>query len=141
MGSKVHVGQAVMIDNGQQGVLWVRGTFNRKDKCMTNPYFKLTLTSHVSSEDFQLGYSMTGVVERSLSKYMNFQTTHLAFVRRSQHEQCNKHDTNMPSSSNKNNHFSFLPSLTGKMIPINHIHQLDNQFHSVRKLPHNFSDH
>ena len=32
MGSKVHVGQAVMIDNGQQGVLWVRGAFNRKDK-------------------------------------------------------------------------------------------------------------
>ena len=47
----------------------------------------------------------------------------------------------MPSSSNKNIHFSFLPNVSGKMIPINHIHQLDNQLHSVRRLPHNFSDH
>ena len=84
---------------------------------------------------------MTGVVERSSSKYINFQTTHLAFVRRTQHDQCNKHDPNMASSSNKNNHLRFLTNLSGKMIPINHIHQLDNQFHSVRRLPHNFSDH
>ncbi len=43
---------------------------------------QLNLTSHVSNEDFQLGYSMTGVVERSFEKYMSFQTTHLAFVKR-----------------------------------------------------------
>ena len=44
--------------------------------------FQLTLTSHVSNEDFQLGYSMSGHVERSFEKYISFQITHLAFVRR-----------------------------------------------------------
>ena len=43
---------------------------------------QLTLTSHVSPEDFQLGYTMTGTLERSDDKYSGFQTTHLAFVRR-----------------------------------------------------------
>ena len=93
-------GIAKMIDNGK-GVLWIRGKF--KDQ-LPNPYFKvhfvnkttytvliifwcfyifqLTLTSHVSNEDFQLGYSMSGHVERSFEKYISFQITHLAFVRR-----------------------------------------------------------
>ena len=47
-----------------------------------NENFQLTLTSHVSAEDFQMGYSMTGTVERSQDKYTGFQTTHMAFVRR-----------------------------------------------------------
>ena len=41
MGSKVRTGRAVMIDNGPQGVLWVRGAFNRKDKSIPSPYFKV----------------------------------------------------------------------------------------------------
>ena len=44
--------------------------------------FQLSLSSHVSSEDFQLGYSMSGHVARSFEKYISFQITHLAFVRR-----------------------------------------------------------
>ena len=52
--------------------------------CVSSQFLssQLTLTSHVSPEDFQMGYSMTGTVERSQSKYMGFQTTHMAFVRR-----------------------------------------------------------
>ena len=45
-------------------------------------FFQLSLSSHVSSEDFQLGYSMSGHVARSFEKYISFQITHLAFVRR-----------------------------------------------------------
>lgn len=41
----------------------------------------------MSPEDFQLGYSMTGHLERSESKYVNFSTTHMAFVRRKQANQ------------------------------------------------------
>jgi len=78
-------GKADMIDNDQQGVLWIRGAFNNtndKNNKNVNQYFRLSLTSHVSPEDFQMGYSMTGTVERSHNKYMGFQTTHMAFVRR-----------------------------------------------------------
>merc|ERR1712223_2172559 len=78
MGTKRRSGLAKMIDNGK-GVLWIRGKF--KDN-LPNPYFRLSLSSHVSSEDFQLGYSMSGHVARSFEKYISFQITHLAFVRR-----------------------------------------------------------
>ena len=49
MGSKVRTGRAVMIDNGPQGVLWVRGAFNRKDKSIPSPYFKVfkTITDYL----------------------------------------------------------------------------------------------
>jgi hypothetical protein len=48
---------------------------------------------------------MTGLVERSSSKYVNFQTTHLAFVRRSQH-----HDHHIvgQQDSNKSKHFNSI---------------------------------
>merc|ERR1711953_550701 len=73
--------------------LWIRGKF--KDH-LPNPYFKLTLTSHVTEEDFQLGYSMSGHLERSFEKYISFQITHLAFVRRRDYFQ----DHSDPSKSN-----------------------------------------
>merc|ERR1711988_1264932 len=78
MGTKRRSGLAKMIDNGK-GVLWIRGKFRDS---LPNPYFRLSLSSHVSSEDFQLGYSMSGHVARSFEKYISFQITHLAFVRR-----------------------------------------------------------
>ena len=43
MGSRVRTGHAMMIDNGPQGVLWVRGVFSRKDKSNLTPYFKVPL--------------------------------------------------------------------------------------------------
>ena len=58
--------------------------------------FQLTLTSHVTEEDFQLGYSMSGHLERSFEKYISFQITHLAFVRRRDYFQ----DHSDPSKSN-----------------------------------------
>merc|ERR1711988_838750 len=90
MGTKRRSGLAKMIDNGK-GVLWIRGKF--KDH-LPNPYFKLTLTSHVTEEDFQLGYSMSGHLERSFEKYISFQITHLAFVRRRDYFQDPNSDPN-----------------------------------------------
>ena len=108
------------------------------------------MTSHVSSEDFQLGYSMTGLVERSANKYVNFQTTHLAFVRRSQQQQsehqdnlnlfhaddvCHQHSTNKNASKHFN---SFLTNIElSKMMLSNNTghHSLDNQmYHSAQRL-------
>jgi hypothetical protein len=53
MGSKVRTGNAVMIDNGPQGVLWVRGAFNRKDKSIPSPYFKV-LKIYINLENLTL---------------------------------------------------------------------------------------
>ena len=108
------------------------------------------MTSHVSSEDFQLGYSMTGLVERSSNKYVNFQTTHLAFVRRSQSQQsqhqdklnlfhgddgCHQHPTNKNASKHFN---SFLTNIElSKMMLSNNTghHSLDNQiYYSAQRL-------
>lgn len=100
MGTKRRHGQAKMIDNGE-GVLWIRGSF--KGDNLPNPYFKLTLTSDVSREDFQLGYSMSGMLERSCQKYISFQTTHLAFVRRKD-QQNNNNNNKMPSVDADNHH-------------------------------------
>ena len=62
-------------------------------------YFQLTLSSHVSNEDFQLGYSMSGHVQRSFEKYISFQITHLAFVRRRDFQQQQDQDHNNPAKS------------------------------------------
>lgn len=101
------------------------------------------MTSHVSAEDFQLGYSMTGLVERSSSKYVNFQTTHLAFVRRSQ-EQHGEHNHpflsgNDQQEANKRFNKSFISTNLefSKMLITNthhHHHSLDNQYQSARNL-------
>jgi len=99
-----------MIDNGK-GVLWIRGKF--KDN-LPNPYFRLSLSSHVSHEDFQLGYSMSGHVARSFEKYISYQITHLAFVRRRdfQHQQQQNTENNHPASSiNKSKTANFLKNL------------------------------
>ena len=77
---------------------------------------------------------MTGLVERSSNKYFNFQTTHLAFVRRHQ-----QRDHHFSEESSKNNHFNFLTSLElNKMLPNTHT-TLDNQLQSAHKLKQNLS--
>ena len=95
----------------------------------------------MSPEDFQLGYSMTGLVERSSCKYVNFQTTHLAFVRRNQQQPQHDHQHHILSGSltqqdtNKSKHLnSFLTNLELTKMLSNTHHSLDNQYHSAYRL-------
>lgn len=44
--------------------------------------FQLTLTTNVSNDDFQLGYSMTGVLEQGPKHSEALNTTHIAVVKR-----------------------------------------------------------
>ena len=91
---------------------------------------------------------MTGIVERSSYKYVNFETTHLAFVRRNQ-DQPNIQQSHQPldgqqqHSDNLNSNFnSFLTSLElGKLIPSHNIthHPLDNQYKSAQLLKRGLS--
>ena len=97
------------------------------------------MTSHVSPEDFQLGYSMTGLVERSSSKYVNFQTTHLAFVRRSQqhHPFLGDQEQDANKKNNFNKHFLTNLEFT-KILSNHHHHSLDNHsYQSAQKLKRN----
>ena len=47
-----------------------------------NPDFKLVLTTNVSNADFQLGYSITGTLERGNRKEGKMQMTHFAMIKR-----------------------------------------------------------
>lgn len=47
---------------------------------------QLYLTSNVSSSDFNMGYSMTGTLERGCKKTNSFQMTHFAVIRRRDYE-------------------------------------------------------
>ena len=113
------------------------------------------MTSHVSPEDFQLGYSMTGLVERSSNKYVNFQTTHLAFVRRSQSQQSQNQDKlnlfhgddfhqDLPNKQATKHLNSFLTNIElSKMMLSNNTghHSLDNQmYHSAHRLKRSLSN-
>ena len=91
---------------------------------------------------------MTGIVERSSYKYVNFETTHLAFVRRNQ-DQPNIQQSHQPlagqkqHSDNINSNFnSFITNLElGKLIPShnNTHHSLDNQYQSAQRLKRGLS--
>ncbi|KAL6260701.1 hypothetical protein P5V15_008224 [Pogonomyrmex californicus] len=74
--------QAKMVDTGT-GTLYIIGSFKRMT---TDPDFKLYLTSNVSSSDFNMGYSMTGTLERGCKKTNSFQMTHFAVIRRRDYE-------------------------------------------------------
>ncbi len=54
----------------------------RENVMVPSALFQLTLSSEVSECDFQLGYCLTGVLERAQAKYAPYAITHLAFVRR-----------------------------------------------------------
>lgn len=96
-GTKRRFGYGKMVDNCGKGTIWIRGHFHEKHPSKdSDPYFKLTLTSAISSEDFHLGYCLTGVLERSQQKYTPYQMTHLAFVRR-------REDSGSNGSSSSNN--------------------------------------
>ena len=68
-----------MVDTGSKGTVYVVGTFNNSSE----PYLKLTLTRHISAADFNLGYLMTGTLERGQAAGKgSLQLTHFAVVRR-----------------------------------------------------------
>ena len=84
---------------------------------------------------------MTGLVERSSSKYVNFQTTHLAFVRRSQHN--DHHLAVGQQDSNKSKHINTILNnldINRRILPSSTHHSLDNQFKSASKLKRTLSN-
>lgn len=81
-GTRRYSTQAKMVDTGT-GTLYIMGSFKRMT---TDPDFKLYLTSNVSSSDFNMGYSMTGTLERGCKKTNTFQMTHFAVIRRRDYE-------------------------------------------------------
>ncbi|XP_058795786.1 uncharacterized protein LOC131666834 isoform X1 [Phymastichus coffea] len=81
-GTRRYSTQAKMVDTGT-GTLYIIGSFKRMT---TDADFKLYLTSNVSSSDFNMGYSMTGTLERGCKKTNTFQTTHFAVIRRRDYE-------------------------------------------------------
>ncbi|TRY80316.1 hypothetical protein TCAL_11741 [Tigriopus californicus] len=99
-GTKRRFGYGKMVDNCGKGTIWIRGHFHEKHPSKdSDPYFKLTLTSAISSEDFHLGYCLSGVLERSHQKYTPYQMTHLAFVRRREDAHPNCSASNKPTPS------------------------------------------
>ncbi|XP_077284462.1 uncharacterized protein LOC143910003 [Arctopsyche grandis] len=81
-GTRRHSTHAKMVDNGA-GAIYIVGSFKR----MTiDPDFKLYLTSNVTAADFNMGYSMTGTLERGCKKTNTFQMTHFAVIRRKDFE-------------------------------------------------------
>ncbi|XP_011505924.1 PREDICTED: uncharacterized protein LOC105368587 [Ceratosolen solmsi marchali] len=81
-GTRRYSTQAKMVDTGT-GTLYIIGSFKRMT---TDADFKLYLTSNVSSSDFNMGYSMTGTLERGCKKTNSFQMTHFAVIRRRDYE-------------------------------------------------------
>ncbi|XP_037952868.1 uncharacterized protein DDB_G0287625, partial [Teleopsis dalmanni] len=53
---------------------------NRKDK--DTDEFKLYLSSNISMEDYNMGYCLTGFVERRCQQTNTFQMTHFAVIKR-----------------------------------------------------------
>ncbi|XP_063243782.1 uncharacterized protein LOC134543022 [Bacillus rossius redtenbacheri] len=77
-GTRRYSAHAKMVDTGT-GNLYIVGSFKRMS---LDPDFKLYLTSNVTTSDFNMGYSMTGTLERGSKKSNSFQMTHFAVIRR-----------------------------------------------------------
>ncbi|XP_075210398.1 uncharacterized protein LOC142317736 [Lycorma delicatula] len=77
-GTRRYSTKAKMIDSGA-GNLYIIGSFK---KMAVDPDFKLSLTTNVSVADFNMGYAMTGSLERGCKKENSFQMTHFAVIRR-----------------------------------------------------------
>ncbi|KAK3092133.1 hypothetical protein FSP39_025453 [Pinctada imbricata] len=65
-----------MSDKGS-GAMVITGRFQDDAK----QEFRMTLTTNISNADFQLGYCLTGTLERG-DKKNNLQLTHYAMVKR-----------------------------------------------------------
>ncbi|KPI96973.1 hypothetical protein RR46_05590 [Papilio xuthus] len=71
-----------MVISGANAV-YIVGTFKHLG---TDSDFKLYLTTNVTQADFNMGYTMTGTLERGCRATNTFQVTHFAVLRRCDHE-------------------------------------------------------
>nr|CAH0102705.1 unnamed protein product [Daphnia galeata] len=77
--------QAKLIDAGDRRTVYVVGSFKSSsssspDLSSSEPQFKLALTSHITTADVNLGYLMTGTLERGRHGD-SLQPTHFAVLR------------------------------------------------------------
>ncbi|XP_053668623.1 uncharacterized protein LOC128719028 [Anopheles marshallii] len=77
-GSRKQSTQGRMIVVGD-GALLIVGTFKRR---VPDPDFKLYLSSNISLADYNMGYCLTGTLERGCERTNQYQTTHFAVIRR-----------------------------------------------------------
>ena len=77
-GSTKTAGKGKMVDTGN-GNLLVLGRLKNVTEC---PDFRLTLSTDISNTDFQLGYSMTGTLERGYHNKGTLEFTHFAMIKR-----------------------------------------------------------
>ncbi|KAF6213137.1 hypothetical protein GE061_010852 [Apolygus lucorum] len=66
-----------------RGNLSIVGSFK---KSVPDPDFKLWLTSSISISDRNMGYCMTGSLDRGSKSAHSYQTTHFAVIRQQQHQ-------------------------------------------------------
>ncbi|XP_046675132.1 uncharacterized protein LOC124363903 [Homalodisca vitripennis] len=76
-GTRRFTTQAEMTNNGHN--VCIVGSFK---KTVGDPDFKLNLTCNVSMADFNMGYMMTGSLERGHRKKNVYQMTHFAIIQR-----------------------------------------------------------
>ncbi|KAH9630304.1 hypothetical protein HF086_012489 [Spodoptera exigua] len=77
-----HSTHARMVISGANAV-YIVGTFKHMG---TDADFKLYLTTNVTQADFNMGYTMTGTLERGSRSSNTFQMTHFAVLRRCDHD-------------------------------------------------------
>lgn len=76
-GTKRRSTKGKMADKGS-GAMVISGKF----KNTPSPDFRMTLTTNISNEDFQLGYCVTGTLERGDKKKGDLQLAQFAMVKR-----------------------------------------------------------
>ena len=93
-GSKKRKGHGKMCELDTEGSMVITGKFKQTDKKknivggagvkdINGRDFKLLLSSDVSNADFQMGYSMTGTLERGSKKGQgHMEMTHFAMIKR-----------------------------------------------------------
>ena len=69
-----------MTSSSNSGSFVVVGKF--RDPLLVDPDFKLSLSTNVSNADFQLGYCMTGTLERGCRADGRMEMTHYAMIKR-----------------------------------------------------------
>ncbi|XP_041363512.1 uncharacterized protein LOC121379106 [Gigantopelta aegis] len=77
-GSKKNTTKGKMVDKGN-GTMMIQGRFKQLPN---QPDFRMHLTTNVSQADFQLGYCVTGTLERGDKRKGELQLTHFAMVKR-----------------------------------------------------------
>ncbi|XP_030375658.1 uncharacterized protein LOC115624947 [Scaptodrosophila lebanonensis] len=84
-GTQRQATKAKMLPLEQQGSLLIAGHFRRPAAAaskLPHDEFKLYLTSNISMEDYNMGYCLTGFVERRCQQTNTFQMTHFAVIKR-----------------------------------------------------------